>query len=164
MVRLLLLLLIGSLGLAGCANPFAEYYVPRDPQLMSAAPVDAVRVHRTGEQSAEAVCQQLYPDAVVLGDAVFVDYVTRDGSLREFARSVGADTVIWETRWLETQQHLSYHRRSGGSTTVQAISDDGDQVTVRVREPDRYEPSTSTRQMYRHTVLFLRTDRAIGEH
>ena len=146
----------------GVNSDFATYFVPESLDVEYPEVEDA-RVMQVGVKNPEEIRRQLLPDAILVGSSEFRGTAQSESALEDFAKSIGADVVIWYSRWMDTITTTGYHhftdyethpmyyryrcgRRGYGYVTMMT---------------DRVEPYTITTEYFEHAAIFLRTKKAV---
>jgi hypothetical protein len=145
--------------LVGCGpSTFETYFVPESDKSYR-SPVEQVRIVQIGDRNPLEVQQQLYPQHQLLGVSQFTGTKGSAGTLEKFAKSIGADVVIWHTAWLSThsQTDYNYYPDSDERVIITKDSDGNTKKTVIRDSYTRVVPRTSTTHRYHHHVRFLRS-------
>lgn len=157
LITLSTLLAAFMLAASGCTTAFERHYVPHN--LHENYPtVQNVKVVRVGTQDIEAVRERLYPDAVMLGSSEFAGRNEPESDLKRFARSIGADTVLWSQQWLGATVGTRYHTIPRTESATVTTQQNGTTTTTHItRRSQDYVPYTDTQMFYEHQVVFLRS-------
>lgn len=147
----------------GCGpSNFETYYVPQ-PEAPFYEPLPEsypVRIMRLGNVDPVEAQRSHYPGATLLGVSRFTDTPGSDEALAKFARSIGADAVLWQMLYLDTYQELDYHHyHDTRETKVTTTGKDGTKTKTTIRDSEhRAVPYTRTHHIFRQHLRFLRSE------